>query len=304
MQVGYHLADFVDAMKKNMRGHSPTDRKRMERLVQEVRSAMCFKLPLDGILFKDNLELKNVPLDAEGFTRPPYPTVVLEFDFTFPNTIEHVVLILIDHPNTTTADGRKGGVYCIPTTTQHINKSWKIPTFGYLLPYDGYGTWTDQDGGGWVQNVGVDSPFLPDAMKDLATAHGKGNNVSDFMEEMFQDEITYYVRAYLHFCAALGMHEVSYTDIEPDAKLNKMRRARGKMPLFTYKVLTIGKKKPKSRRLGGTHASPRSHLRRGYFRTSRNGVRHWVQPCMVKGGTDGFVHKDYVVEGATDGCAA
>ena len=79
-----------------------------------------------------------------------------------------------------------------------------------------------------------------------------------------------------------------------------MRRAQGKAPLYTYKVLTIGKKKPKSRRLGGTHASPRSHLRRGYYRTSQKGIRHWVQPCMVKGGTDGFVHKDYRVEGQTE----
>jgi hypothetical protein len=90
---------------------------------------------------------------------------------------------------------------------------------------------------------------------------------------------------------------VTFEDVEPDAKLNKMRRARGKTPLFTYKTLIIGRKKRKSQLLGGTHASPRSHLRRGYYRTSPKGIRHWVQPCMVKGETEGFVHKDYRVEG-------
>jgi hypothetical protein len=109
------------------------------------------------------------------------------------------------------------------------------------------------------------------------------------------------LNTYLRFCVACHNYETEFADVEPDKAKNKMRRARGKAPLFTYKVLTIGRKKPKSRRLGRTHASPRSHLRRGYFRTSRNGVRHWVQPCMVKGGTDGFVHKDYIVEGAADG---
>jgi hypothetical protein len=102
---------------------------------------------------------------------------------------------------------------------------------------------------------------------------------------------------YAEFCRTIHENHVTFEDIEPAAKLNKMRRARGKAPLFTYKVLTIGKKKRKAAHQGGTHASPRSHLRRGYYRTSRNGVRHWVQPCMVKGETPGFVHKDYKVEG-------
>ena len=103
---------------------------------------------------------------------------------------------------------------------------------------------------------------------------------------------------YKRFCRTLHENHVTFDEVEPDAKLNKMRRARGKAPLFTYKTLVIGKKKRKSQHLGGTHASPRSHLRRGHYRTSPKGVRYWVQPCMVKGETDGFVHKDYIVEGA------
>ena len=105
------------------------------------------------------------------------------------------------------------------------------------------------------------------------------------------------VNAYLDFCYVLHNHEVIFDEVEPDKSKNQFRRARGKAPLFTYKVLTIGKKKRKSAHLGGTHASPRSHLRRGYYRTSPKGIRHWVQPCMVKGETDGFVHKDYQVVG-------
>ena len=105
------------------------------------------------------------------------------------------------------------------------------------------------------------------------------------------------INTYLRFCVACHDYETDFTDVEPHKGRAKMRRALGKAPLFTYKILTIGKRKPKSRRLGGTHASPRSHLRRGYYRTSKTGKRHWVQPCMVKGETPGFVHKDYIVEG-------
>ena len=102
---------------------------------------------------------------------------------------------------------------------------------------------------------------------------------------------------YARLCAVLENNHVETHDVEPDAKENRIRRIRGKAPLYTYKTLTIGA--PKTRQVGvgrGTHASPRSHLRRGFYRTSKNGVRHWVQATMVKGETPGFVHKDYQVE--------
>lgn len=105
------------------------------------------------------------------------------------------------------------------------------------------------------------------------------------------------VRFYAAVCQLLANHHVETQDVEPDDKENRSRKLRGKAPLFTYKTLVIGKPKRRQRVGSGTHASPRSHLRRGYYRTSKKGVRHWVQACMVKGETPGFVHKDYRVEG-------
>jgi len=297
MQPGYYLTHFLDNMKKHMHRHTPADVKKMERLLRDVKSAVCFQLPKNGILFKDDEHLDDMPLDAEGFTRPPYPVVAMEFDFEIPDgSTEHVVLIMIDMPEIVTADGRKGGVYCIPTATSPEDGNWKVPTFGFMLPYTQFGTWS-VEGKGWTHHVGF-QPFLPDAMLELAEMNEKADRIETFMQEMYEEEIMFYVRGYLHFCAALGMHDVSFTDIEPHKGRNKMRRALGKAPLFTYKVLTIGKKKPKTRQLGGTHASPRSHLRRGHYRTApKSGRRYWVEPCMVKGETPGFVHKDYRVEG-------
>jgi len=106
-----------------------------------------------------------------------------------------------------------------------------------------------------------------------------------------------FVSVYARLCAVLENHEVETTDVPPDDRANRVRRIKGQAPLYTYKTLVIGApKKRQAVRGGGTHASPRSHLRRGYYRTSRNGVRHWVQACMVMGETPGFVHKDYKVE--------
>lgn len=294
-QVGYYLAELIEQTQANYRDYAPEDVKRLKGLFKAIKSAMCFQLPKDGILFEDNPTLVGIPLDAEGFARPAYPTIVLEFDITLTdNSIEQVVVIVMDNPQIELADGRVGGAVCIPAFKHVGHGNWRTPAFGYILPYDTLGVSKDT---GWVHNIGL-FPIMPHAAQMVAENAGMGDDVMGFMEGLYQETTCHYVRGYLHLCGALGAHEVTFDDIEPNAATNKMRRARGKMPLFTYKVLTIGKKKPKSRRLGGTHASPRSHLRRGHYRTNSKGVRHWVQPCMVKGETDGFVHKDYIVEGA------
>lgn len=47
---------------------------------------------------------------------------------------------------------------------------------------------------------------------------------------------------------------------------------------------------------GGTHASPRWHTRRGYWRTmKKSGKVVWVQACEVGKKSDGMVYKDYEV---------
>lgn len=113
------------------------------------------------------------------------------------------------------------------------------------------------------------------------------------------------LRFYFTVCQILANHDVEATDVLPDAKEARSRRIRDKAPLFTYKTLTIGA--PKTRpagKGGGTHASPRAHLRRGFYRTSKKGVRHWVQATVVKGDTPGFVHKDYQIEQRDSCCNA
>jgi len=105
------------------------------------------------------------------------------------------------------------------------------------------------------------------------------------------------LRFYFAMCQILASHEVETTDVPPDAKEARSRRIRDKAPLFTYKTLTIGAAKTRpAGKGGGAHASPRSHLRRGFYRTSKYGVRHWVQATVVKGDTPGFVHKDYQIK--------
>lgn len=67
-------------------------------------------------------------------------------------------------------------------------------------------------------------------------------------------------------------------------------------PTYDYRVcyLEHGKVTFKKPHQGGTHAPPKQHMRRGHWRTSKNGVRSWVGPMLVGDPARGFVEKEYM----------
>lgn len=81
----------------------------------------------------------------------------------------------------------------------------------------------------------------------------------------------------------------------PDGRLQKARGKRGKKPLFSFwtLALAIPNEKDARNKCGGTHSSPRLHLRRGHPREYRPGLFCWVQPHAVGNKKLGVVHKDY-----------
>lgn len=97
------------------------------------------------------------------------------------------------------------------------------------------------------------------------------------------------------FLSAMNCTNVFKTEEMPSPALNKARLRRGKQPLFSTWTLSISI--PKERRdfvaLGGSHASPRVHLRRGHPREYKPGLWTWVQPCAVGAKENGMIHKDY-----------
>jgi len=80
---------------------------------------------------------------------------------------------------------------------------------------------------------------------------------------------------------------------------NQQRIKRGKKPLFEWETIVIQPKvKTHLVNLGGTHASPKPHDRRGHQRKHRSGKIVYVRPCTInkhKIPTEGFVHHDYKV---------
>jgi hypothetical protein len=92
----------------------------------------------------------------------------------------------------------------------------------------------------------------------------------------------------------LGCSNVETADNPAQAALNKKRAKSGKYPVLEYKtlVLKIDRLRTSGQTDGGSHASPRVHLRRGHVRQLETGRRVWVQACVV-GSTNGMILKDY-----------
>lgn len=240
------------------------------KVEQWVKNGICFTLPLSGMVLTDKV-LDEKDVTSGGVLRPPYPVCILEYLTSDKHGSMKVIVIIETEGDTVYVDmmsaASSGGIWTPPAmTAESVIGS---PTYTVKSRMHRY-----------LNSKQLDWP--------------EGRNFMDDAKLMLESMA---LRPTYEFLYALDHYRVGIEDIAPPDRLNRKRLKRGRLPLFTYKVLTIGKKKRKSQHLGGTHASPRSHLRRGYYRTSPKGVRHWVQPCMVKGETDGFVHKDYRVEG-------
>lgn len=82
---------------------------------------------------------------------------------------------------------------------------------------------------------------------------------------------------------------------EPSAALNKARERKGLCPLFRHTVVKVEAYSQTGRpiRLGGTHASPALHWRRGHVRDLRSGKKAPVKPCLVGKPEFGVIRHDY-----------
>lgn len=101
------------------------------------------------------------------------------------------------------------------------------------------------------------------------------------------------------FLSAINCTNVRRVEHKPSRLKQQMRARHGKPPLFSYWTLELDLTRPESHEsLGGTHASPRVHLRRGHARQYAPGKWCWVQRCTVGDKAKGMVHKDYAVRRA------
>lgn len=125
------------------------------------------------------------------------------------------------------------------------------------------------------------------------TAHGELDFDTDAVGEIRERVLTRWALAATFF-NLLKCVNVEVVDHPAPAALNKKRVAAGKLPIYSFRSLVL--KIPNTRKAavdqGGTHASPRVHLRRGHIRQLGDGRAIWVQSCVV-GTKQGMIQKEY-----------
>lgn len=109
--------------------------------------------------------------------------------------------------------------------------------------------------------------------------------------DMF-DEIS----AVLSLIEALSCKNVG-VEMLPARKINKSALKRDAMKFDDYHILTVTANSSSGEGRGGTHRSPREHLRRGHIRRLESG-NIWVNSTVVNAGTKGKIHKVYALEAA------
>lgn len=103
----------------------------------------------------------------------------------------------------------------------------------------------------------------------------------------------------LTFLTALNCCNVRRILVEAPAALNAARSRRGKLPIFEHWTLDLRIPSggvDEDIDLGGTHASPRLHLRRGHVkRSAKSGRWWWVRAHIVGRKELGLITKGYGV---------
>ena len=102
------------------------------------------------------------------------------------------------------------------------------------------------------------------------------------------------VEALLHTLNVLQCANVRSEQLPPTKPTEKVKK--DALPFDSYHVLTVDlstRDQNSGESLGGTHRSPREHLRRGHIRRYQSGIKIFVQATVVNAGVGGHVSKDY-----------
>ena len=246
-----------------------------DELINRLNHGVKFRLPVNGFIFGTREFGKSLSDLIKPYVNEinlPYPVTVLEYylDNTSRSIFEGATetfdaIVIIFHDKTTHIDA-------VIFYRDRKTKNWEITNFGFSLDK-------------------IEMAILPKFYTPIA-------------ERLFHKDQGYFINdikgelsTLIEFLACLNCSNVKSIDVHPPEKLNKHRKRKGKQPLSSYKILTVPGVQTSNTSLGGTHASPRTHLRRGHIRRLRNGTRIWINAVVVnKDVTHGVVHKDYNVK--------
>lgn len=263
----------------------------VETVIEGSKEAVKFILPVNGKIFDTNY--KGLPEEA----KLPYEKIVIEYE----NNDEYGLTDkILAKENLTPA--RKRIVYA----EQRDEKILVVAITGFQI---------------YAQDVWEVQPFLADIRPSKSIdkneiiydfkEYGDGtidsvcigiHDIGKKTEERFGEKWLEY--AYFNLMgetnAVLGLIEaLTCTNVEMETipgKKNKLAQMKGALPFDDYRVLVLKNQvTTMGADAGGSHRSPREHLRRGHIRRLPKG-NIWINSMIVNAGVGGRVIKDYAIK--------
>lgn len=305
-------ANFIDTFWRERANSWPERYKnedigKIDGIVACISSAVHFAIPDGGEIFNDNLK------GITGTTiRLPYPIVTVEYFVKKEDAppakgfnCEHAPKRLVLAIEISGEDASK-----LNESSRKHSDTW-IAVLGVATREDAPDIWTPDLGIAyipceWWDGYGIDG-HLDETVgktgvfaKFAPTFKTLFNNIEDGSRaaELIKADSTSNVRAVAEFCEALSCKNIT-TDNHQDASPKNAKRIKdGKLPIYETKMLVVDTKANVSingEYQGGTHSSPRQHLRRGHIRRHPSAGNIWVQSCVVGDPTKGTINKQYSI---------
>lgn len=242
-------------------------------VIKQIKSAVKFKIPACDQILADEEMPMNALKNFVEIANLPYSCICIEMKIFKENFKD------------------EGGCSAIVIAHEdedriHVNLVYKLKKNWYLI---------NRKKTGELITCYIDKKTCEAVMEGFE----KNQDYADQHEALIEWFHDTSLRAVANLLCTLSCSNTSIEDSseKPSKVKNDLRIQKKKLPFFEFKILTIDSGKNKNRESGfngGTHASPRVHLRRGHIRRlSTKNV--WVNACVVGDKDKGLIEKEYVV---------
>jgi len=285
------------------------DSKRVDAIIGIIEDAVHFQLPEGGRVLDDNLR----GIRGQDFKIGlPFPAVTVSFFLPATSHKDIPGLPVVATKRMPIAYEDQGEIFMISVYMIDEASLWCVSPVGIRFNSE---KWEPNPGeAGINENTITDTmtedqlprfagrPFvvLPSYIDRLVELYGYDDGMRVAMDDNAD------IGSVFELIEALSCSNVRHDSIQKaDPAVNRRRQKSGKAPLFDIHALTIevpGRTAgPRRESLGGTHASPREHLRRGHIRRYADGKRIMIPSTVVNpggGGSFGSVQKWYTLKNA------
>ena len=282
--------------------------KKAEYVSSLIKESVHFALPDGGLLFDDKLKgLRGAQL------RLPFNNITVEwYDDADTGGAPKKILVSAVEVDVTTLEKlgflRSGENFngetaiIMSVCAEAYSKKWRLMPLWFVVD----SIW-DEYHSSHSLNIRTGKVELIERGKDFDGIEGILMPMMRFADSQEENDsicnawgnlVVSYCRSVFELCEALSCANVTTDIIQPASPKNAKRISDKKLPIYETRCLSIivpSTTSSSSGGLGGTHRSPRQHLRRGHIRRIAEDRKIWVTSCVVGAKSQGVIEKTYTV---------